>query len=115
MNSTGALIKQKRKEKRLTLEEVAEYLQVSKSTVCKYERGVIANLKRSKVIALCDLLDLNPMQLLNGFETEFEQEITLNDFKVELNYLLCKTKSLSETEKGLIINYVQIICASKGE
>lgn len=115
MNRTGTLIKQKRKEKKLTLEEVAEYLHVSKSTVCKYERGIISNLKRTKVIALCDLLDLNPMQLINGFEAELEQEITVDHFKIELNYLLFKTKGLNDSEKNLIKNYVSLICENKGD
>lgn len=115
MNNPGTLIKQKRKEKKLTLEEVARYIGVSKSTVSKYERGIIANLKREKLISLSNLLDLSPVELIDGVEFEVEQTVTIQGFQVQLNHLLYQTKDLNESEKDLIKNYVQLICTSKGE
>ena len=46
MNNAGILIKQKRKEKKLTLQDVADKLEVSKATVSKWENNQIKNLKR---------------------------------------------------------------------
>lgn len=113
MNSPGMLIKQKRKEKRLTLEEVAQHIGVSKSTVSKYERNMIQNLKRDKLITLCNLLDLSPVELIDNIE--IEQEITINGFQTQLNYLLYRTIDLNESEKNLIKDYVNLICTNKGE
>lgn len=115
MNNPGMLIKQKRKEKRLTLEEVAQNLGVSKSTVSKYERGIISNLKRSKMVSLCNLLDIDPMQLINGIEIEQTTEITINGFKTQISYLLHRVPGLEENEKDLIRNYIDLICTNKGE
>lgn len=113
MNSPGMLIKQKRKEKRLTLEEVAQHIGVSKSTVSKYERNMIQNLKRDKLITLCNLLDLSPVELIDNIEVE--QEITINGFQTQLNYLLYRTIDLNDSEKNLIKDYVNLICTNKGE
>lgn len=113
MNNIGSLIRQKRKEKRLTLDEVATALNVSKSTVSKYERGLILNLKRSKMKVLCNLLDINPLFLIT--ETEVIQEVTIDNFKVELNYLLDRVPQLEESEKDLIRNCADLICETKGK
>lgn len=113
MTSPGLLIKQKRKEKRLTLEEVAQHIGVSKSTVSKYERNMIQNLKRDKLITLCNLLDLSPVELIDNIE--IEQEITINGFQTQLNYLLYRTIDLNDSEKNLIKDYVNLICTNKGE
>ena len=113
MTSPGLLIKQKRKEKRLTLEEVAQHIGVSKSTVSKYERNMIQNLKRDKLITLCNLLDLSPVELIDNIE--IEQEITINGFQTQLNYLLYRTIDLNDSEKTLIKDYVNLICTNKGE
>ena len=48
----GKLIKHKRLEKGLTLETVANKVGVGKSTVSKWERGAIKNMKKDKIDAL---------------------------------------------------------------
>ena len=110
--NAGELIKSKRKEKGLTLQNVADYLGCSKMAVSKYERGQIQNLKRDKLIALSKLLEVSPIELIDC--VEIEQEITVNGFKTQVNYLLHQTKDLSEMEKDLIRNYINLIC-NKGK
>lgn len=111
--NAGELIKSRRKEKGLTLQNVADYLGCSKMAVSKYERGQIQNLKRSTLISLSNLLDLNPLQLIDNIE--IEQGITVNGFKTQVNYLLHQTKDLSENEKKLIRDYINLILSNKGE
>ena len=53
----GSLLRQKRKEKGLTLEQVGNAIGVSKNTVSKYERNMIANMGNQKRLALAKLLD----------------------------------------------------------
>ena len=48
----GKLIKRKRLENGLTLEQVAKAVGVGKSTVSKWERGAILNMKKDKLDAL---------------------------------------------------------------
>lgn len=113
MKSPGQLIKEKRKEKKLTLQEVADSIGVSKMTVSKWENGHIQNIRREKLIPLCTLLDISPIQLID--QVEVNQDITINGFKTQLNFLLVHTSDLNDTEKDLIKNYVNLICENKGD
>ena len=87
---SGGLIRRKRKKLGLTLEEVASQLNVSKSTVSKWERGFIVNLKRDKLIALSQLLNISPLEIIEGEFIE-GQQISINEFLNQLNYLLFVT------------------------
>ena len=62
----GALIKDKRLALGLTLEEVGHAVGVGKSTVRKWENGMIKNMGRDKVAALAKVLGLNPAQLIQS-------------------------------------------------
>ena len=72
-------IKELRKEKGLTLEQVADIVGVGKSTVRKWETGMIANMKRDKIANLAKALGTTPAYLMGWTES---QEISPD--KVEL-------------------------------
>ena len=85
----GKLIKRKRKEKGLTLEKVANEVGVGKSTVSKWERGAILNMKKDKIDALSIVLDINPLVFIYGTEPNFDPEqTTQEDFEKEIYSLL---------------------------
>ncbi len=63
-------IKKLRKEKGLTLEQVANIVGVGKSTVRKWETGMIANMKRDKIAALANALGTTPAFLMGWSESE---------------------------------------------
>lgn len=65
-------IKDLRKEKGLTLEQVADIVGVGKSTVRKWETGMIANMKRDKIALLAKALGTTPAHLMGWKETEKE-------------------------------------------
>ncbi len=115
MKSPGNLIKEKRKEKGLTLQNVADHLGLSKMTVSKWENGQVQNIRRTNLIPLCNLLDISPIELIDGIEYEVEQTVTINGFQTQLNYFLYRTNGLNESEKTLIKDYVNLICTNKGE
>ena len=52
------LLKEKRREKGLTLQEVADAVGVNVSTLSRYERGEIASMKTVTMKALSKLLDI---------------------------------------------------------
>lgn len=54
----GALIKQKRIQKDMKLEELAKRVGVSAATVSRWESGKIDDMKRSRIKALSDTLDI---------------------------------------------------------
>ncbi len=64
----GKIINQKRTELGLTLEEVGNFVGVSKSTVKKWEDGFISNMKRDKIAKLAKILKINPVTFITGEE-----------------------------------------------
>lgn len=115
MLSAGELIRKKRKEKGLTLQNVADQLNVSKMTVSKWERGQILNIRREKLLALSQLLGVSPMSIINGADFDKLDQIDLKQFQIYLNYLINRTSGFNDTERNLIIEYVKLICKNKGE
>lgn len=67
-------IKDLRQRKGLTLEQVAAVVGVGKSTVRKWETGMIANMKRDKIAALAKALGTTPAYLM-GWKEEDEKII----------------------------------------
>lgn len=63
-------IHSKRKELKLTLEEVAKAVGVSKSTVKKWESGYIKNMRRDKIVKLAKVLKISPMEILQNIPCE---------------------------------------------
>lgn len=54
----------RRKQLKLTLEDVAHHVDVGKSTVRKWEHGIIKNMGRDKIALLAEILQLPPALLL---------------------------------------------------
>lgn len=61
----GKMIKERRLALGLTLEQVGEMCGVSKGTVLKWERGLIRNTKRDKLLLLSRALHLSPADLID--------------------------------------------------
>lgn len=61
-------IKALRQEKGLTLEQVADVVGVGKSTVRKWETGMIANMKRDKIASLAKALGTTPEYIMGWDE-----------------------------------------------
>ena len=57
-------IKSRRLELGLTLEDVAQAVGVGRSTVRKWETGMIKNMGRDKIAALAAVLQMNPVDLV---------------------------------------------------
>lgn len=64
MNNIGELLKSKRKELNLTLEDVGNAVGVGKATVQKWETGMIQNMRSDKIESLAKILQLDPVQLV---------------------------------------------------
>lgn len=72
---TGDVIKQKRKEKGLTQEELGKLLDVNKSAVSKWESGRVQNIKRSQLLELARILEVSPNELLDRREKPTHKRI----------------------------------------
>lgn len=60
----GQIIKDARKAKGLTQEELGKRVGVQKSAIAKYENGKVVNIKRSTLQKLADALDLRGSDLI---------------------------------------------------
>lgn len=65
----NSILKEKRLEKNMTLEQVGKLVGVGKSTVRKWENGTIENMGRDKIVALSKALDISPLDIL-GIDKE---------------------------------------------
>ena len=60
----SANLKRLRKERRLTLEEIAAALGTTKQTIHRYENGIITNIPPDKIAALARVLAVSPSDLM---------------------------------------------------
>lgn len=68
-------IKELRQAKGLTLEQVANVVGVGKSTVRKWETGMIANMKRDKIADLAKALGTTPAYLMGWEEPDLNLQL----------------------------------------
>ena len=64
----GEKIKELRKNKRMTLLELADAIGTSKQTIHRYENGTIANIPHEKISALAEALGTTPAALMGWSE-----------------------------------------------
>lgn len=67
-------LKARRESLKLTLEDVGNYVGVGKSTVRKWENGMINNMGRDKILKYAKILQISPLALIGEVETEAETE-----------------------------------------
>ena len=77
----GKFIAERRKAKNITQEELAEKLYVTDRAVSKWERGLCL-IDASKMLDLCNILDINVNELLNG------EKINMKDYNKKTDELL---------------------------
>lgn len=70
----GQKIYNLRLQKGLTLEELGNMVGVGKSTVRKWENGMIANMKRDKILKVSEALDTTPAYLMGWEDKEPQQK-----------------------------------------
>lgn len=76
----GEIIKELRMSKNMTLEELGNKIGVGKSTVRKWETGMIANMRRDKIQKIADALEVSPGYLM-GWTDEYGNPVTNNELR----------------------------------
>lgn len=81
--SIGERMKEARKSKDLTLEEVSALVPITKSTLHKYETGIITKIPSDKIERIAEILEVTPSFLMGwgepGDETDEELEKWFKD------------------------------------
>ena len=102
-------IKDLRQEKGLTLEQVADVVGVGKSTVRKWETGMIANMRRDKIADLAKALGTTPAYLM-GWEDE-NSEIEISPSEPQLTegekVLLDLFRKVPEDQQQLVLQMIR--------
>ena len=109
-------IKDLRKEKGLTLEQVAKVVGVGRSTVRKWETGMIANMKRDKIASLANAIGTTPAYLMGWKEdTPLEKQKTPN--KQELTegeqMMLDLFNKIPEDQQPMVIEMIRVALKMK--
>ena len=94
-------IKARRIELGLTLEEVAQAVGVGRSTVRKWETGMIRNMGRDKIAALARILQMNPVDLVpmpEATRTEDEERLEALHQNPRLGLLFDRSRKMSQDD-----------------
>lgn len=112
-------IRNRRLELGLTLEQVGDYVGVSKSTVRKWETGFISNMRRDKIAKLAHILKLSPLELVDDPESAFELHqiqvkkgaevigLTVSDTDPQIDELLGFADQLNAKGKERLCRYAE--------
>lgn len=93
-----------REEQGLTRKELSEKIHVAASTITRYERGEIGNVKLPVLSAIANALSVNPLWLTG--ESEYRN---VSDMKKSWN----DSFTISDAEKEMIKKYRQLPPAGK--
>lgn len=96
----GEKIRYLRTNKGMTLEQLGNKVGVGKSTVRKWENGMIANMRRDKIAKIAEALDVSP-----GYLMGWEKELTEEELKIEIRSKSSFPLNLSDEERDIIEAY----------
>jgi transcriptional regulator with XRE-family HTH domain len=94
-------IKSRRQELGLTLEDVAQAVGVGRSTVRKWETGLIKNMGRDKIAALAKILQISPVELVpaaGSVRSEDEERLEALHQNPRLGLLFDRSRKMSHDD-----------------
>ena len=91
----GELIRKRREDLKLTIDQVSTFIGVSKSTVSRWETGDIKKIKRSHLFLLANILHL-PIETLLGLENK---EVENAELVLKRNELISQIEKIKDTNK----------------
>lgn len=98
----GEKIHSLRTQKGLTLEELGNMVGVGKSTVRKWENGMIANMKRDKILKVSEALGTTPAYLM-GWNEKGTATLTRKDER-DIEKILDQTREQLTSQEGLMFD-----------
>ena len=108
-------IKDLRQSKGLTLEQVADVVGVGKSTVRKWETGMIANMKRDKIADLAKALGTTPAYLMGWEDDDSENNISPSEPQLTEGekVLLDLFNRVPEDQQQLVLQMIRAALGSR--
>jgi len=121
----GEKIKMLREQNSMTLEELGNKVGVGKSTVRKWENGMIANMRRDKIAKLANALNCSPGYLMGWDQEEIkvvsEMQNDANDYDDSMEHALqnfmyeLSEMNFEPSEMKRIIDYANAIKTSNND
>lgn len=106
------IIKKRREELGLTYEEIGNIVGVSKSTVRKWETGMIENMRHDKIALLAQALKVSPGYLM-GWEDDGNRPL---EDETEIKVIAAHAiDDLTEEEQQEIIKYAKFIKSQRSQ
>jgi len=102
-------IKKRREELGLTYEEIGNVVGVSKSTVRKWETGMIENMRQDKIILLAKALRVTP-----GYLMGWEEDDSSSDTEI-MTIAAHAMHDLNEDQIKKVIEYAKFIKSQEGK
>lgn len=107
----GQKIRMQRKLKKMTQEQLGNAIGVSKMAISKYERNIVDNMGRDKVMALSKILDIPIIDFLESSdEPQSFEQLSLEELTNEVRQLLNKPNKLTEQQKQHLLSTLEFIC-----
>lgn len=101
------IIRKRREELELTYEQLGNMIGVGKSTVRKWETGMIENMRRDNIVSLAKALNISPA-ILMGWEDTSKEEQNI-DLSAEETTLLESFNKLDLEDKNKVIDYTKLL------
>ena len=107
--NTGKIIKYLRLKKSMTLEELGNKVGVGKSTVRKWENGMIVNMRKDKILKIAKALDVTPTYLMGWEDTPLSETVNIGhrikERRLELGYSVDQLAELLNKNRTTVYRY----------
>lgn len=90
----GERIKKLRKEKKLTLDDLAEKLNTTRQTIFKYESDIITNIPSDKIEMMAKIFNVSPAYIMGWEESEIPVDSQWGNDAANREYLADKPELL---------------------
>ena len=111
-------IKARRLELGLTLEDVARAVGVGRSTVQRWESGLIKNMGRDKIAALAKILQISPVELVPAAgvaSSEDDERLEALHQNPQLGLLFDRSRKMSSEDVEFMLQMADRILKERGD
>ena len=109
----GEKLRSLRKQRKMTLEDVAGIINVGRPTVLKYENGTITNIPSDKIEQLATLFNVSPAYLMGWSEDDADQKTSAvpdsAQVDPEIHIVSGMMEGLPKDTKEMIVSIVRSI------